>query len=141
MKGGREHRVPLSPRAVTILKELAEFGSELNHPIFPSAKRLQPLSAMAMDMLLRRLKLDVTVHGFRSSFRDWCGEVSTYPREIAEAALSHVVGDATERAYRRGDALEKRRQLMDAWAAFCVAQSARTGRLRSISQSARSSRA
>ena len=66
------------------------------------------------------MKLDVTVHGFRSSFRDWCGEVSTFPREIAEAALAHVVGDTTERAYRRGDALEKRRALMSDWACFCA---------------------
>lgn len=74
---------------------------------------------MAMDMPLRRLKLDVTVHGFRSSFRKWCGEVSTYPREVAEAALAQVIGDATERAYRHGDALEKRRHLMEDWAVFC----------------------
>jgi integrase len=71
-------------------------------------------------MVLRRMKAEgVTVHGFRSAFRDWCGESTTFPREIAEAALAHVAGDATERAYRRGDALEKRRKLMEAWAAFC----------------------
>lgn len=120
MKAGREHRVPLSPRAMTILEQFAEFGSEPEDHIFPSTKRGRPLSGMAMDMLLRRLNVDVTVHGFRSSFRDWCGEVSTYPREVAEAALAHVVGDATERAYRRGDALEKRRQLMEDWAVFCA---------------------
>ncbi len=119
MKGGREHRVPLSPRTLSILTEMAEFGCEPDDYLFPSTKRGRPLSSMAMDMLLRRLNLDVTVHGFRSSFREWCGELSTYPREVAEAALAHVVGDATERAYRRGDALEKRRQLMEAWAAFC----------------------
>ena len=79
-----------------------------------------PLSGMAMEMILRRMKIDgVTVHGFRSSFRDWCGEVSTFPREVAEAALAHVAGDQTERAYRRGDALEKRRALMEAWATYC----------------------
>ena len=73
-----------------------------------------------MEMILRRMKIDgVTVHGFRSSFRDWCGEVSTFPREVAEAALAHVAGDQTERAYRRGDALEKRRALMEAWATYC----------------------
>ncbi len=119
MKGGREHRVPLSPRTLSILTEMAEFGCEPDDYLFPSTKRGRPLSSMAMDMLLRRLNLDVTVHGFRSSFREWFGELSTYPREVAEAALAHVVGDATERAYRRGDALEKRRQLMEAWAAFC----------------------
>ena len=75
---------------------------------------------MAMEMVLRRMKVEgVTVHGFRSTFRDWCGEATSFPREIAEAALAHVAGDATERAYRRGDALEKRRTLMEAWAAFC----------------------
>src|SRR5207342_3763112 len=88
--------------------------------IFPGQRPGTPLSGMAMTMILRRMKADgATVHGFRSSFRDWCGEVSTFPREIAEAALAHVAGDATERAYRRGDALEKRRTLMEAWAAFC----------------------
>jgi integrase len=127
MKAGREHRVPLSPPAMVILRQLAEISNEPADYVFPSTKRSRPLSSMAMDMLLRRLKLDVTVHGYRSSFRDWCGEVSTYPREVAEAALAHVVGDATERAYRRGDALEKRRRLMDDWATFCWRQPAAKG--------------
>jgi integrase len=74
---------------------------------------------MAMEMVLRRTNHSVTVHGFRSAFRDWCGEVSTFPREVAEAALAHVAGDQTERAYRRGDALEKRRALMEEWARYC----------------------
>lgn len=124
MKGGREHRVPLSPRVLHILTEMAAFGCERDDYLFPSIKRSRPLSGMAMDMLLRRMGLDVTVHGFRSSFREWCGELSNYPREVAEAALAHVVGDATERAYRRGDALEKRRQLMESWAEFCEAKTA-----------------
>ncbi|MCF8475858.1 MAG: integrase arm-type DNA-binding domain-containing protein [Pseudolabrys sp.] len=119
MKAGREHRVPLSPRAVAILEELTKLSNEPGDHVFPSTKPGRPLSGMAMNMLLRRLKLDVTVHGFRSSFRDWCGEESSYPREIAEVALAHVVGDLTERAYRRGDALEKRRLLMNAWADYC----------------------
>lgn len=73
-----------------------------------------------MEMLLRRMNAgDITVHGFRSAFRDWCGEATNYPREVAEAALAHSVGDAVERAYRRGDALEKRRSLMEAWANYC----------------------
>ena len=72
-----------------------------------------------MEMLLRRMKADaITVHGFRSSFRDWCGEETDHPRELAEAALAHTVGDTVERAYRRGDALQKRRELMDAWADY-----------------------
>jgi len=73
---------------------------------------------MALAMLLRRMQVATTVHGFRSSFRDWAGEASNFPREVAEAALAHNVGDATERAYRRGDALEKRRKLMEAWAGY-----------------------
>ncbi len=121
MKMGREHRVPLSTSVMAILEQLDDIGNQPADYIFPSTKRGRALSSMAMDMLLRRLKLNVTVHGFRSSFRDWCGEVSTYPREVAEAALAHVVGDATERAYRRGDALEKRRRLMEDWAEFCEA--------------------
>jgi integrase len=121
MKAGREHRVPLSERAVEILQTvapLADGAGAATAPIFPSQQRGKPLSSMALAMLLRRMKMDCTVHGFRSSFRDWAGEASTFPREIAEAALAHTVGDATERAYRRGDALEKRRKLMDAWAGF-----------------------
>jgi integrase len=77
------------------------------------------LSNMAMRMTARRAGIEFTVHGFRSAFRDWAGERTNFPREVAEAALAHVVGDATERAYRRGDALEKRRALMEAWATFC----------------------
>ena len=78
---------------------------------------------MAMEMLLRRLKVEnATVHGFRSSFRDWCGDETSFPREIAEAALAHKTGNAVERAYRRRDAFEKRRQLMDAWAAYCAGE-------------------
>ncbi len=75
---------------------------------------------MAMEMLLRRLKVqNATVHGFRSSFRDWAGNVSNFPREIVETALAHVIGDKAEQAYRRGDALEKRRRLMEAWGEYC----------------------
>ena len=74
---------------------------------------------MAMEMLLRRMQVgDLTVHGFRSTFRDWCGEATNFEREVAEAALAHSVGNAVERAYRRGDALQKRRTLMEAWAQF-----------------------
>ncbi|MET3853038.1 site-specific integrase [Rhizobium sp. OAE497] len=119
MKAGRTHRVALSDAAISILTEMQKLGSLPGQFVFPGAKKDKPLSNMAMDMTLRRMKSDVTVHGFRSSFRDWCGEVSTFPREVAEAALAHIVGDETERAYRRGDALEKRRELMQAWASFC----------------------
>lgn len=123
MKAGREHRVPLPDRAIIILEEIAAFGRDPDAAIFPSAKRGRPLSTGAMERLLDRMKVEVTVHGFRSSFRDWCGELSTFPREVAEAALAHVVGDATEQAYRRGDALEKRRALMQAWARYCESAS------------------
>ena len=76
---------------------------------------------MSMEMILRRMKVeDATMHGFRSSFRDWVGNETDFPREVAEAALAHVVGDAAEQAYRRGDALEKRRSLMEAWADYCI---------------------
>ena len=118
MKGGRAHRVALSRRALAILEKLNT--ARTSEHVFPGQRPGAPLSGMAMEMVLRRMKIDgVTVHGFRSSFRDWCGEVSIFPREVAEAALAHVGGDQTERAYRRGDALEKRRALMEAWAAYC----------------------
>ncbi|WP_331372881.1 tyrosine-type recombinase/integrase [Sinorhizobium chiapasense] len=118
MKAGREHRVPLSPRAVQILEAMAEVR-RADHPyVFPGQKAKRPVSAASMEMLLRRLKAktSTTCHGFRSSFRDWCGDATPFPREVAEAALAHAVGDATERAYRRSDALEKRRELMTLWA-------------------------
>jgi integrase len=120
MKAGREHRVPLSSRAVEILQGLRE--RRLSDLVFPGVKAGRPLSVMALEMVLRRMKADVTVHGFRSAFRDWAGERTHFPREVAEAALAHLVGDAVERAYRRGDALEKRRELMDAWASFLEQQ-------------------
>jgi integrase len=117
-KAGRQHRVPLSRRAMAVLQKLD--AAPTSDYVFPGQRSGRPLSGTAMERTLRRMKVDgVTVHGFRSSFRDWCGEVSTFPREVAEAALAHVAGDATERAYRRGDALEKRRELMEAWANYC----------------------
>jgi integrase len=119
MKAGREHRVPLTARAVEILTELSELSTGPDAYVFPGQKKGRPLSVMAMDMILRRMDIEFTVHGFRSSFRDWAGEETSFPREVAEAALAHVVGDETERAYRRGDALEKRRKLMIAWANYC----------------------
>ncbi len=116
MKAGRDHRVPLSDRAMAILERLAE--TRTGDFVFPGQRPGKPLSAMAMEMCLRRMKSEVTVHGFRSSFRDWCGEETHFPREVAEAALAHAVGNEVEAAYRRGDALEKRRTLMGAWADF-----------------------
>lgn len=124
MKSGREHRVPLTDPALSVLAVAGEGRKKgPGDLVFPGpckrgALMDRPLSTNAMRATLLRMKAPTTVHGFRSSFRDWAGEVSTFPREIAEGALSHVVGDETERAYRRGDALAKRRKLMDAWANF-----------------------
>ena len=120
MKAGRQHRVPLSPAAIAILKKMKKIAT--GNYVFPGRKPGRPLSNMSMEMILRRMNVeDATMHGFRSSFRDWVGNETDFQRELAEAALAHVVGDAVEQAYRRGDALEKRRAMMDAWAKFCVA--------------------
>jgi integrase len=113
MKAGREHRVPLSTRAMAILEQMASVRT--GDLVFAGQRRRRPLSGVAMGALVT----GATVHGFRSSFRDWAGEETSFPREIAEQALAHATGDATERAYRRGDALEKRRALMEAWANYC----------------------
>jgi len=116
MKAGREHRVPLTSRALAILADLHVLRT--SEYVFPGLKRGRPLSNMALEAVLRRVNVEATVHGFRSAFRDWAGERTHFPRELAEAALAHLVGDAVERAYRRGDALEKRRQLMSVWTDF-----------------------
>jgi integrase len=116
MKAGLEHRVPLSLRAFAILRQLAKTSDF----VFAGQTHNKPLSNMAMEMVLRRMKIErATVHGFRSSFRDWAGNVPNFPREIVETALAHVIGDKAEQAYRRSDALEKRRKLMEAWAGYC----------------------
>jgi integrase len=122
MKAQVQHRVPLCDAVVALLKRLQPLPGEY---VFSGRRSDRPLSNMSMDMLLRRMKAPVTVHGFRSSFRDWVGETTDFPREVAEAALAHRVGDAVERAYRRGDALTKRRLLMEAWAQFCRSADAR----------------
>lgn len=117
MKTNKAHRVPLSPAALALLKSLPT--GKPDDLVFPGAKFGKPLSNMVMKALFHRMGVfDVTTHGFRSSFRDWAGEVTTHPREVCEAALAHTVGNAVEQAYRRGDALEKRRALMNDWAAF-----------------------
>lgn len=121
MKAGRDHRVPLVPRVVEIVKELLKLpGTEL---VFTGQRAGAPLSDMSLSAVLRRMKIPTgaaSIHGFRSSFKDWAIETTSFPNELSEAALAHVTGDKTERAYRRGDALERRRQLMEAWAAFCL---------------------
>lgn len=118
MKAKREHRVPLSEPALAILRRLDTV--RVSEFIFPGQKRGRPLSATVLDKLLRRMKVTgATPHGFRSSFRDWAGNETNTPREIAEAALAHSVCSAVEAAYRSSDALEKRRGLMEAWARHC----------------------
>jgi integrase len=118
MKAAREHRVPLSERSLAIIERLSE--ARTGDFVFPSPRGNRPLSHMAMAKVLSRLEVDgATVHGFRSAFRDWVGNETHFAREVAEAALAHAVGDLSEQAYRRGDALEKRRDLMAAWAAWC----------------------
>ncbi|THD44094.1 MAG: hypothetical protein E7774_11345 [Bradyrhizobium sp.] len=118
MKAGREHRVPLSGSAHAILRELSRV--KISEFVFPGHRRGKPLSHVAMANAMRRLSVgQVTVHGFRSGFRDWAGNETNFLREVAEAALAHLVGDAAEQAYRRGDALEKRPVLMNGWAAHC----------------------
>jgi integrase len=102
MKTNREHRIPLSPAALALV----------NDAIAYTAKN-------TMRKLLAKMRPAVTVHGFRSTFRDWCGECTAFPREIAEAALAHVTGNAVERAYARSDLLDKRRELMNAWGTYC----------------------
>ena len=120
MKAGKEHRVPLSPRAVEILKAVQPLNKT---NLFPTDKGGK-LSSMAMSMLLRRMKQDCTVHGFRSTFRDWAAESTAYAHEVCEMALAHVIGNKSEAAYRRGDMFEKRRRLMDEWATFCASKNA-----------------
>jgi integrase len=121
MKMGVEHRVPLSAAALAVLDGVSDLRGYSGGFVFPGGREGKPLSNMAMAMLLRRMNHgNVTAHGFRSAFRDWCGESTDTPREIAEACLAHSTGNKVEAAYRRGDALEKRRAVMEQWAAFCA---------------------
>ncbi|MFG1296673.1 tyrosine-type recombinase/integrase [Xanthobacter variabilis] len=123
MKAKREHRVALSADAVALLRAVPR--EDGNAFVFAGGRKGAPMSNMAMAVLLRRMeRTGITVHGFRSSFRDWAGDHTEFPREVVEAALAHVVGDTTERAYRRSDALERRRVLMEAWASFCAGREA-----------------
>lgn len=132
MKAKREHRVPLSPAALDVLRAVQPLARGGESFVFPGARAGKPLSSMSMLMLLRRMNLGkvpiwadgrtgvaITAHGFRSSFRDWCGEVSKHGTRLAEAALAHVVRDKTEAAYARGDLFTKRTALMADWADFC----------------------
>jgi integrase len=118
-KADKEHRVPLSDAALAILDDLRKVQQD--NFVFPGGKAARPISNMAMLMLLRRMgRGDLTAHGFRSSFRDWAAERTTFPAEVAEMALAHTVSNKVEAAYRRGDLFQKRRQLAEAWAKFCA---------------------
>jgi integrase len=118
IKGGKEHRVPLSGAALKIVEAMNE--TREGEFVFPGGKAGKPLSNMAMLKVLERMtRTDLTAHGFRSTFRDWAAERTSYPREVAEMALAHTVGDKVEAAYRRGDLFAKRRRLMEEWARHC----------------------
>jgi integrase len=135
MKAGREHRVPLSEPAAAILTAMREI--RMDDYVFPSAKSERPISNMAMIMTLRRMgRGDFTVHGFRSTFSDWCAERTSFPSEVREMALAHTVSDKVEAAYRRGDLFAKRRALMDAWARYC-AEPQRSGEIVAIGKARR----
>jgi integrase len=120
MKAGHEHRVPLTTRGLEILTELHLLKRENSDYVFAGQANGKPLSNTAMTMLLRRMgQTEITVHGFRSTFRDWASERTSFTREVCEMALAHAIGNKVEAAYRRGDLFEKRRKLMESWAAFC----------------------
>ncbi|WP_448187729.1 tyrosine-type recombinase/integrase [Azospirillum sp. sgz301742] len=122
MKAGKTHVVPLSAPALAVLEEARKLRSNDDDAalVFPGERTGKPMSDMTLTMVLRRMGAGCTAHGFRSSFRDWAAEETNFPREVAEAALAHAVKDRVEAAYRRSDLLEKRRKLMDEWAAFCA---------------------
>jgi integrase len=138
MKAHREHRVPLSPRALAILDEMQAARQDKADEafVFPGRKSKTPLSNMAFLMLLRRMgRSDLTAHGFRATFKTWASERTSFQNEIVEASLAHVIGGKVEQAYLRGDLFEKRRRLMDAWARFCE-QSNSAGKIIPISRQA-----
>jgi integrase len=119
MKAGRDHRIPLAKRSQLILAEMQDIRT--GDFVFPGGVQERPLSSMAFLMLLRRLERnDITAHGFRSTFRDWAAERTDFPSEVVEMALAHSISNKVEAAYRRGDLFDKRRQLAEAWAAFCT---------------------
>ncbi len=118
MKAGRPHAVPLSNAAQHLISQM-ERGKPTDF-VFHGGEADRPMSNMAMSMLLRRMKIDVTVHGFRSSFKDWSANETGYPDELSEEALAHLIGSAVRRAYRRGEALERRRQLMNDWSNYIL---------------------
>ena len=120
MKADREHRVPLSGEALKIIEEVKPFKRQTDEFLFPGLTRDKPTSASSLLKIVKQHDQTLTVHGFRSAFRDWCAEQTNYPREVAEAALAHSLKDKTEAAYQRGDLFEKRSKLMDQWAQYCL---------------------
>jgi integrase len=127
MKMKIEHRVPLSSAALSLLKEVKRTRHKDSDLVFPGRKKGSIISDMTMSAILRRMNLQVVPHGFRSTFRDWAAECTNYPRDVAEMALAHAIGDKVEAAYRRGDLFEKRTRMMTDWAAFCAAPSIAAG--------------
>jgi integrase len=125
MKAKKEHRVPLSPRAIDLLRSLPR--EDDNPYLFVGSHARAPLGKMTMFLALNAMQPGMTVHGFRSSFRTWASERTNYPREVCERALAHSVGTATEQAYERTDLFDKRRKLMEAWAKYCATKPAATG--------------
>jgi len=123
MKMKRPHRVPLSPSAVAVLKEAQDLFGGIGR-LFPGAKKGRPLSDVALSKTVKGLGFPVDVHGFRTSFRTWAQDKTTFPREVAEACLAHLVGSEVERAYSRSDLFDKRRRLMDAWGGYVAGESA-----------------
>lgn len=128
IKMKRDHRVPLSIRALEVLREVKALsdGSGL---VFPGMKKGRPLSDMTLSKLVKELGFEATVHGFRTSFRTWAQEQTSFPREVAEAALAHIVGDASEQAYARSDLFEKRCKMMESWAAYLAVRQGEVIRL------------
>ena len=129
MKMKREHRVPLSPRCIEILKEAREVNDKSTF-VFAGRSDDKPLSNMVFLMLLRRMKFKITAHGFRSTFRDWASEQTNFPSAVCEAALAHAIKDKTEAAYNRTDLFEKRRELMVTWADYCTGKRIEPGKKR-----------
>ena len=130
MKAGREHTVPLSSQALAVLMQAEVFAND--ERIFPGMAKGKFISETAMRKLLAEFRDGLTVHGFRSTFRDWCAEETTYPRELAETALAHSNKDKVEAAYQRGDMFQKRMVLMQHWADYCYSETRKTARLLSV---------
>jgi integrase len=122
MKAGQMHRTPLSREALSVLKEATKYRA--NDRVFPSSRRGQPISSSSLLKVLQAVDGDATVHGFRSTFRDWCSERTSFSREVSEMALAHTIGSQVEAAYRRGALLKKRLALMEQWANFLIAPKA-----------------